>query len=261
MINSKRPFPTRVFQDFSKQELQSFLETLHYALEAETEQDVTQVLLKVRKLVPYENIIATLLQVGSSTGAQQFSKVLNISYPEEWLSAYAKNRYYEVDPVLLCHLRSFSTQVWQEAFKTASSKREMEFIDHAKSFGLEDGVTTGSLDPGRGFATLFSFAGGASGDGDRYAPALEYLVHHLHQTLVRNAMAPTLNRVARLSPRELSVLNWMRLGKTNWEISRILGVSERTIRFHVESIFNKLDVTSRTQAVAMAVENGLLSPA
>ncbi len=261
MFNSKRPFPTRVFQDFSKQELQNFLEILHYALEAETEQDVTQVLVKVRKLIPYENIIATLLQVGSSTGAQQFSKVINVSYPEEWLSAYAKNRYYEVDPVLLAHLQSFSTQVWQDAFKSASTRKEMDFIDHAKSFDLEDGVTTGSLDPGKGYATLFSFAGGASGDGDRYAPVLDYLVHHLHQTLVRNAMAPTLNRVARLSPRELSVLNWMRLGKTNWEISRILGVSERTVRFHVESIFNKLDVSSRTQAVALAVENGLLMPA
>jgi len=54
-------------------------------------------------------------------------------------------------------------------------------------------------------------------------------------------------------------LNWMKHGKTNWEISRILGVSERTVRFHVEGIFSKLDVTSRTQAVAMAMENGLLT--
>lgn len=62
-----------------------------------------------------------------------------------------------------------------------------------------------------------------------------------------------------LSPREQTVLDWMRHGKTNWEISRILGVSERTIRFHAESIFHKLDVSSRTQAVAYAVEKGLLA--
>lgn len=62
-----------------------------------------------------------------------------------------------------------------------------------------------------------------------------------------------------LSPRELTVLLWMKEGKTNWEIARILGVSERTVRFHAGSIFEKLDVTSRTQAVARALEAGLIA--
>ena len=261
MSFTKNPFPTKVFDSLSKRELQDFLEILHYALEAETEQDVTEVLLDVKKLIPFEHIVASLLRVGSSSGAQQFSRVVNISYPEGWIRAYAEHEYYKVDPVFLSHLRTFSTQVWADAYKEANTKREMEFIEHAKSFGLVDGVTTGALDQNRGIATLFSFAGGIAGEGNRYSGVLEYMVHHLHHALVKNALAPTLNRVSRLSPRELSVLNWMRMGKTNWETSRILGVTERTVRFHVESIFNKLDVTSRTQAVALAMENALLTPA
>jgi DNA-binding CsgD family transcriptional regulator len=62
-----------------------------------------------------------------------------------------------------------------------------------------------------------------------------------------------------LSPRELTVLLWMKEGKTNWEIARILGLSERTVRFHVGGIFEKLDVTSRTQAVARALGAGLIA--
>lgn len=62
-----------------------------------------------------------------------------------------------------------------------------------------------------------------------------------------------------LSPRELTVLLWMKEGKTNWEIAQILGLSERTVRFHVGSIFEKLDVTSRTQAVARALGVGLIA--
>lgn len=62
-----------------------------------------------------------------------------------------------------------------------------------------------------------------------------------------------------LSPRELTVLLWMKEGKTNWEIAQILGLSERTIRFHVGGIFEKLDVTSRTQAVARALGAGLIA--
>jgi DNA-binding CsgD family transcriptional regulator len=51
----------------------------------------------------------------------------------------------------------------------------------------------------------------------------------------------------------------MKEGKTNWEIARIIGLSERTVRFHVGSIFTKLEVTSRTQAVARAMGAGLIS--
>lgn len=66
-------------------------------------------------------------------------------------------------------------------------------------------------------------------------------------------------RSCHLSPRELTVLRWMKEGKTNWEIARILGLSERTVRFHVGGIFEKLDVTSRTQAVARALGTGLIA--
>jgi LuxR family transcriptional regulator, quorum-sensing system regulator CviR len=64
---------------------------------------------------------------------------------------------------------------------------------------------------------------------------------------------------APLSSREITVLNWMKLGKTNGEIAMIIGISERTVRFHAERIYVKLDVTSRAQAVACAMEQGLLS--
>lgn len=98
-------------------------------------------------------------------------------------------------------------------------------------------------------------------DNKRYARVLEYLGNHLHKALMKTTAYPpsSYDYGNALSPRELSVLNWIKNGKTNWEISRILGLSERTVRFHVENIFAKLDVSSRTHAVALAVENGLLA--
>ena len=86
---------------------------------------------------------------------------------------------------------------------------------------------------------------------------IDYLMPYLHRVLMANTHTSLSNRVLGLSPRETTVLLWMKQGKTNWEISRILGVSERTVRFHVEGIFMKLDVGSRTQAVACAIEQGL----
>lgn len=55
-----------------------------------------------------------------------------------------------------------------------------------------------------------------------------------------------------LSPRELEVLTWLRLGKTSWDISMILMISERTVNYHVNNIMRKLGVISRMQAVSVA---------
>lgn len=61
-----------------------------------------------------------------------------------------------------------------------------------------------------------------------------------------------------LTRREQEVIGWLRHGKSNWEISRILGISERTVKFHVTSIMRKLNAVTRTQAVALAMELGIL---
>ena len=55
-----------------------------------------------------------------------------------------------------------------------------------------------------------------------------------------------------LSPRELEVLTWLRLGKTSWDISMILMISERTVNYHVNNIMRKFGVFSRMQAVSVA---------
>lgn len=53
-----------------------------------------------------------------------------------------------------------------------------------------------------------------------------------------------------LSERERQIMEWVALGKTNPEIGCILHISEFTVKNHMKSIFNKLDVSNRAQAVA-----------
>ena len=57
-----------------------------------------------------------------------------------------------------------------------------------------------------------------------------------------------------VTPREAEVLGWIARGKTNNEIARLLVISPHTVRKHVENIFDKLDVRTRTAAARYAKE-------
>jgi len=63
----------------------------------------------------------------------------------------------------------------------------------------------------------------------------------------------------RLSPRERDVLRLLVAGQSNKEIAASLGVTERTVKFHVTSIFNKLGAENRAQAVTIAHQRGLIA--
>lgn len=61
-----------------------------------------------------------------------------------------------------------------------------------------------------------------------------------------------------LTPREVEVLGMMAEGLGNKTIARRMGISEHTVKFHVGSIFTKLDASSRTEAVTLGARQGLI---
>jgi len=103
--------------------------------------------------------------------------------------------------------------------------------------------------------SFFVFAGLERLPDQRTAYLLELLMPHMHLALHRmrqreadessTDMAP----VTILSKREIQVLHWVRHGKTNFEISQILGISPPTVKNHVQKIMRKLNVNNRAQAV------------
>ena|SRR5690606_29322106 len=61
-----------------------------------------------------------------------------------------------------------------------------------------------------------------------------------------------------LTPRELTALRLMADGQSNKEIAQSLGISERTVKTHIGHLFEKLGVTSRTEAMRVATRRGLV---
>lgn len=63
----------------------------------------------------------------------------------------------------------------------------------------------------------------------------------------------TLKNKLKITRRESDVLYWVAQGKTDWEISQILHISERTVNKHLEQIYRKLEVNNRTAASGKAI--------
>ncbi len=67
------------------------------------------------------------------------------------------------------------------------------------------------------------------------------------------------NKEDELTSRELDVLRLMSKGLRNKEIATELFITERTVKFHANSIYQKLDVNGRTEAVSRAIQRGLVT--
>jgi LuxR family quorum-sensing system transcriptional regulator CciR len=66
---------------------------------------------------------------------------------------------------------------------------------------------------------------------------------------------------AELSDREKACLSWTMLGKSSWEIGKILSISENTVVFHIKNAMKKLGTNNRTLAAVKAVQLGLITAA
>lgn len=80
----------------------------------------------------------------------------------------------------------------------------------------------------------------------------------LHSQVVNNRQLLKETNLQILTPREIEVLQMLTNGLSNKLVAQKLHISEHTVKFHVSSIFQKLDVSTRTEAVAVGARLGLI---
>ncbi|MGH9723129.1 MAG: response regulator transcription factor [Bryobacteraceae bacterium] len=71
--------------------------------------------------------------------------------------------------------------------------------------------------------------------------------------------APASHTLEALTPREVEVLRLVAQGEGNKMIAYRLGISEHTVKFHIASIFTRLNASSRTEAVTLGIRRGLIA--
>lgn len=188
-------------------------------------------------------------------------------YPPEWLNRYTEEGYVHIDPVVRHCLASTEVLSWS-ALKPARGRRaarEREFMDEARGCGLVRGLSAPIHGPGAEGGML-SVATSQAGDDalPDPEPLLQFMAQSMHQNLKRVVRRESGARTAdgstaQLTEREIECLRWTASGKTSWEISRILNISESTVTFHLRNAIAKMRVSNRSQAVAKAVAQSLIT--
>jgi transcriptional regulator EpsA len=194
------------------------------------------------------------------------------SYVHKVLQKNSPNEYYlellqpdgRIDSPLMTRWRNTQQPVM---FQSGRDDHEYpaDWIRIFNKYNLQNTIAHGVLDMQGALTSYFIFSRNQGEVGLKHIYLLKLLTPHLHVALVRvlatlqdfGDYAGAIHTL--ISERQRQIIHWLHEGKTNWEIARILGMTEKNVKYHVEQILLKLDVRNRTQAVACAVGLGLLS--
>ncbi len=180
------------------------------------------------------------------------------TYPERWQIDYMAHDYMRIDPTIEKALRNPLPVVWNEDLFSG----QRAFWEDAQAHNVRHGWTIATYGQ-RSSVGLLSLARSTDAiTSDELAGIEAKLIWAAHTA---NGMIGT-RIIEKLSPattheltqREREVLRWTAAGKTSAEIGSILGISTRTVNFHVLTVFDKLGVVNKTQAAVKAQMNGLL---
>ncbi|TPV95185.1 MAG: LuxR family transcriptional regulator [Myxococcales bacterium FL481] len=186
------------------------------------------------------------------------------NYPTTWAERYAEENYVEHDFVFHKSWRCTRPFQWPGGSETSEpvplSTLQQAIFFEARSVGLRSGASFPLHGPGHAKA-CFSIA---SGHGptrfaelfERHKYELRLAALYLHDNVVQEDPTDTSVPTHSLTPREVDVLSWVARGKTYWEVSMILSISEHTVKEHLHHARKKLGATNTTHAVAIALQRG-----
>ena len=174
------------------------------------------------------------------------------TYPTKWLNHYFANNYLESDPLIQQASRDVAPVVWDGN----ESKIQPEFWEEARAHGVMHGwalgthgkhMTTGMLSLARSHDKVGLLE---LSDKEPQLVCLSHVTHGLISAIETKEFGTKIDH--QLTDREIEVLRWSAGGKTAEEIGTILGITPRTVTFHITSSLAKLNSTNKTQAVAKA---------
>lgn len=205
----------------------------------------------LRTLLPHKYAAAGI----GERGKLLIDYIINIDFPETYLDAVTGRR--ASQPFLKSPVVREWADTPQTRFVTGLTNSYPECAEwtHAvEKFHIENMLVSGLHDLIGSKTSYFCFAGCDESQPELSKYLMDLITPHLHKAITHicHLDNAAMNTVAELSAREVEVLRLIGSGLTNLDIGKKLYISENTVKNHVQSIFKKLNVANRVQAVSRA---------
>lgn len=190
--------------------------------------------------------------------------------PAEWVAIYDERSYIEVDPRVQALLHVPLPMIWDQESLGGKSAKVDEFLAAGRRYGLGSGIAVGFVDL-KSHAVFLALSSSVEKLNPQRKAEIEsslgdimLFVHFFHEVIAAGIIEqsmPSQSQGAPLSPRERECLAMAARGLTSEDIAHKLGITPRTVQFHFGSIRSKLAAATRQEAIAKAVQAGLIGNA
>lgn len=190
----------------------------------------------------------------------EYSKIIS-NYPSGWLEEYVAQHYHNIDPVMLTlgHFRGLFS--WNKTRKIITGQTYNRYWHSASTYGITKGAAT-ALSKSSSFSSGIGFCIDDKSEQDwinAFAGLISVTSYAFEQKL-KVLANESIIKSANFSCRELECLRWLVDGLSHSDIGEKVNLSERTVRFHLNSLRQKLRCNSREQLIAKAVSLGVVNP-
>jgi DNA-binding CsgD family transcriptional regulator len=225
-------------------------------------------------LLPYiQGIISSFgfesFEYGISTTPHpdQYGLTCYFSTIPMWITRYDRMGYIEIDPRVFLTCKSAIPLVWDQSSLRNIGPRVDDFLEDARAHGIASGVSFmwhGAYDTGMCVTLNSSIPINNEIRAKAIARNLPDIVmfgHYFHEIFMLPAVEfgkQPATPIEPLSKRERECITLAANGMTTKDISSKLEISSRTVQFHFEKIYTKLRASNRQEAVARAVQSGIV---
>lgn len=221
---------------------------------------------RLQAILPHGAFALVAAPAGSCDAAVR--AVFGSNVPEDYLAALREEDGWRRSPAVRSWLAHDEPGFFQ--LSEQDHDADAEWLERFSRSGLRNTMSFGVRHILPGQTVSFNFFRLPGPPHLHQRQALQLALPHFHYAVLRilpgishqgAGLAPLPcggGAAATLTPREREVLQWVRRGKTNAEIAAIRGVAYKTVKNQVQAILVKLRVNNRAQAVASAIERGLI---
>lgn len=227
-------------------------------LSAESEQDWANEIFRSVKKLGFDQTLFAVLNSKNDSYEKAF---LKSNYNPDWRDFYDQRRLWYIDPTVAHSTKSITPLFWTPELFTDPQQKEMS--EESARYGLKNGIALPIHGPNGEFGVFMCASEGLENPRERIEllkslPILGMIRDYAFETSTKFLANKLESKPVVLTTRENEVLKWTMLGKSMWEISKILNCSESNVNFHITNVRKKFGVITKHQAILKAVKLGLL---